>query len=248
MRQLQLTSPHMRGDDVAMLQARLIRHGWLQGSADGEYGILTAQAVYRAKYWLGYRKPDKRAAQLLMDLLTGSRKPTPAMVQTAAARKRAKPRVPIRVKALRWLTGHLGDKEHPAGSNRVEWATGWYGLVGPWCAMAASRAYVESGSKAFARHRRYAYVPYIVADARAGRNFLSVTNHPEPGDLVCYDWQGDGVADHVGLFEGWIAGAEGTEFHAVEGNTAVGNDSNGGEVMRRNRRRSQVQAFVHVGR
>jgi hypothetical protein len=101
------------------------------------------------------------------------------------------------------------------------------------------------GSKAFTRMKRYAYVPYIVADGRRGINWLSVTHDPHPGDLVCFDWEGNGVADHVGLYEKDLAGSN---FQTVEGNTALGNDSNGGEVMRRTRDTSQVQAFVHVGR
>lgn len=246
-RRLHLTTPLMHGTDVKMLQARLQRHGFLKDGTDGEYGILTAQAVHRAKFWLGYTTPDQSAGALLLDYLNG-REPTAAMKRRAAARKRARKAIPMRVRALQNLIRHLGEKEHPAGSNRVPWASEWYGITGPWCAMAATRVYVDAGSKAFVRGKRYAYVPFIVADARAGRNNLTVTNHPEPGDLVCYDWEHNGVADHVGLFESWIAGAEGIEFHAIEGNTAVGNDSNGGEVMRRNRRRSLVQAFVHVGR
>jgi len=248
MRTLSLTSPHMRGEDVKLLQARLIRHGYLKDKADGEYGVLTAQAVHRAKYWLGYRKPDQTAAQLLMDLLAGTRKPSPAMLARTRARKTAAKKKPLRLKALANLTRHLGEKEHPAGSNREKWSSLWYGLVGPWCAMAVTHAYVDAGSTAFRKGWRYAYVPFIVADARGGVNNLAVTKHPQPGDLVCYDWQRDGDADHVGLFEKWVAGAEGVEFQAIEGNTSVGNDSNGGEYMRRTRRVSQVQVFVHVAR
>jgi hypothetical protein len=37
------------------------------------------------------------------------------------------------------------------------------------------------------------------------------------------------------------------EVEAVEGNTAVGNDSNGGEVMRRRRFLSQVDGVGRVG-
>jgi peptidoglycan hydrolase-like protein with peptidoglycan-binding domain len=262
-RTLHLTSPHMHGPDVLALQWLLKQRGYLKDQQDGEYGPLTAQAAYRAKFWLGYRKPDQSAGPLLTSYLKHERKPTPAMRARAAARKKRKAETPLRVKALANLTKHLGEKEHPSGSNRMSWASEWYMGVTqawslknwtpahpgpPWCACAATRAYVAAGSKALVKGARYAYVPFIVNDARAGLNGLALTNHPEPGDLVCYDWEGNGVSDHVGLFENWIAGGEGTEFHAVEGNTAVGNDSNGGEVMRRVRKRTQVQAFVHVAR
>jgi hypothetical protein len=248
MRTLALTSPHTHGPDVLALQWLLKQRGYLKDKQDGEFGPLTAQAVQRAKFWLGYRKPDQRAGGLLVAYLKHERKPTPAMRARAALRLRRKKATPLRAKALVNLTRHLGEKEFPPDSNHVPWASDWYGVIGPWCAMSVTRAYVDAGSKAFARGKRYAYVPYIVGDARAGKNGLTLTTMPEPGDLVCYDWEKNGVADHVGLFEKWIAGGEGSEFLAIEGNTAVGNDSNGGEVMRRTRKRSQVQAFVHIGR
>jgi peptidoglycan hydrolase-like protein with peptidoglycan-binding domain len=263
MRTLALTSPHMHGPDVLALQWLLHQRGYLKDKADGEYGQLTAQAVYRAKFWLGYRKPDHSAGGLLVAYLKHERKPTPGMAARAVTRRRRKAATPLRVKALANMKKHLGEKEHPSGSNRMPWASEWYMGVStawsakhwttqtpgpPWCAMAVTRAYVDAGSKAFAPGNHYAYVPFIVNDARGGFNNLAVTNHPEPGDIACYDWERNGVADHVGLFESWIAGGEGVELLADEGNTSVASDSNGGEVMRRTRKRSQVQAFVHVGR
>lgn len=166
-----------------------------------------------------------------------------AFAQAGRAVPKPKP-VTHRQRALELLRGKLGVTESPAGSNRC-WATEWYGMNGePWCAMSASWAYATAGSQRFARALRYAYVPYIVRDARAKAHGLSVTRAPIAGDLVCYDWQRDGTADHVGIFERWVT--RGSTFYAVEGNTAVGNDSNGGEVMRRLRSVSDVQAFVRV--
>ena len=60
--------------------------------------------------------------------------------------------------------------------------------------MAVTRAYVEAGSKGFVRGVRWAYVPYIVADAAAGVNGLARTFSPRPGDLVCFDWNGGSLA------------------------------------------------------
>jgi hypothetical protein len=78
-------------------------------------------------------------------------------------------------------------------------------------------------------------VPYIVADARHDSHGLSITNAPEPGDLVCYDWEGNGEFDHIGIFEGWVEGSNKKKFTAIEGNTSIESNSNGGEVMRRTR-------------
>ena len=39
----------------------------------------------------------------------------------------------------------------------------------------------------------------------------------------------------------------GGDFEAIEGNTSAGNDSNGGEVMRRVRNLTQVDGFGRIG-
>lgn len=247
MQSLSLTSPYMHGPDVTRLQKAMVKKGWLQGATDGIYGPLSAQAAYRSKFWLGYARPDQAAGDILLAYLEGRKQPTAAMAKLAAERKKQAAEVPLRVRALNWLQAKVGDKEHPANSNRVSWASEWYGLIGPWCAMAVTRAYVEAGSKAFVKGSRYAYCPYIVNDGHAGVNNLALTSSPQPGDLALFDWGGDRVADHVGLFVKWTSKAGG-DFVCCEGNTGVGNDSNGGEVMTRNRSTKQVRAFVHVGR
>ena len=151
----------------------------------------------------------------------------------------------VRQAALAGAVSWLGYTESPAGSNQTVFGR-WYGMdQQPWCAMFASYCYeVEAGgSPSFAAGSRYAYVPYIVQDARSGSNGLTVTSGPIPGDLVCYDWQRDSTFDHVGLWEAGTA----TSFTAVEGNTSTSNDSNGGQVMRRNRSSSEGNiVFVRV--
>lgn len=250
---LALTSPLTVGPDVIAAQQLLKSGGILQtdllrGPVDGHFGPATGRACIRAKYRLGYPEDelDPIYGDKLHGFLGGAVRPITYM-RRAKARTDAATAQPRRVKALAWLTGHLGDKENPAGSNRVVWASEWYGIIGPWCAMGVTRAYYETGSKAFVKGSRYAYCPFIYHDARYGANGLQIVADPLPGDLVLYDWQGNGVADHVGLFEKWADKRDGI-FNAIEGNTAIGNDSNGGEVMRRSRTRKQVQAFVRVGR
>ena len=149
--------------------------------------------------------------------------------------------------ALERAIGQLGVKESPPESNRVKY-TDWYGMVGPWCAMFCTWCYDASGgpgSASFDRNlARYAYVPYIVSDARGGRYGLSTTGTPKPGDLVAYDWARDGEHDHVGFFEKWTGSHT---FQAIEGNTSTSNNSNGGEVMRRQRDvNGQATLFVRV--
>ncbi|HKV43856.1 MAG TPA: CHAP domain-containing protein [bacterium] len=140
----------------------------------------------------------------------------------------------------------LGVKESPANSNQCKYTT-WYGAVGPWCAMFCTWSDQLGGapSKSFVKGSNYAYVPYIVSDARLGLNGLSVTSSPVPGDLVCYDWDRNGEYDHIGIVE-TSPDANGN-FTAIEGNTSTSNNSNGGEVMRRSRNRNaQGTVFVKV--
>jgi hypothetical protein len=252
MKTLSLTTPLTRGTNVLLVQRTLQQNPWgadyLRAQPDGVFGPATGRACIRAKYHLGYpqRLLQPTYGDTLHALLTKQRALPPLYRARRLARLRP-PAKPMREKALEWLTRRLGDKESPAGSNRVTWASLWYGIVGPWCAMGVTRAYVEAGSKAFTRGSRYAYVPFIVHDARHGANGLQITTEPQPGDLVCFDWTSDGTADHIGLFEKWTNRRAGA-FQSIECNTALGNDSNGGQVMRRDRLVGQVQAFVRVGR
>jgi len=141
--------------------------------------------------------------------------------------------------------GHVGTSEYPPGSNRTEYGE-WYGMDGnPWCAMFVTYC-DQKGARptdSFKRGSRYAYVPYLLSDARSGAYGLSVTNEPRPGDLVIYDWESNGEPDHIGIYEG---GAGGNQFTAIEGNTSIDNNSNGGQVMRRTRSKGSGVYFVRV--
>lgn len=144
----------------------------------------------------------------------------------------------------------VGQGESQPSSNMTTYGQ-WYGQNGqPWCAMFCTWADQTSG-KATASMQRgsfYAYVPYIVSDARLCLRGLSLTSTPKPGDLVCYDWAGDGEYDHIGIVE-TAPDAQGN-FAAIEGNTSPdnsGSQSNGGQVCRRIRNRhSQGTLFVRV--
>lgn len=148
---------------------------------------------------------------------------------------------------LKKAVSQIGVKESPSNSNLCKY-TDWYGMVGPWCAMFVTWCDQLGGepTKSFVRGSSYAYVPYIVNDARLCENGLQVTSSPKPGDLVCFDWSWDGEYDHIGLFEKWEPGSS-SSFSAIEGNTSASNNSNGGQVMRRTRNKSgQGTVFVRV--
>jgi len=180
---------------------------------------------------------DARSVELVnaaWDMFKG-KEPAPPPAQPASAAQAR----------LKKAVAELGTKESPPNSNQCPYSQ-WYGMIGPWCAMFCTWS-DQTGAKptkSFARGSKYAYVPYIVQDARMGYNGLSITSEPKPGDLVCFDWDWNGEFDHIGLFEKWI---DGDSFSAIEGNTSNSDNSNGGEVMRRTRHRySQDTVFVRV--
>jgi hypothetical protein len=134
----------------------------------------------------------------------------------------------------------VGTKESPKGSNKTKYGE-WFGANGvPWCAIFVSWCFEVAGyplgnigySKGFAGTRT---AFKIFKDSRR------TTFVPAPGDIVFFDWELDGKVDHVGIFCNWV---DKDYFESVEGNTAIGNDSNGGEVMIR-KRHKKFARFVH---
>lgn len=139
----------------------------------------------------------------------------------------------------------LGTRESPAGSNTVKYNTAYYGrpvydgLWGttfPWCVVFCWWCFREAGaSSLFYGGGKTASCTELRDWAkRSGR---WVTGDYRPGDVVIYDWHDDGRPDHCGIVET----AGGSSVVAIEGNTGIGNDSNGGEVMRRTRALGDIQ-------
>lgn len=121
----------------------------------------------------------------------------------------------------------LGYKESPPGSNRTKYGK-WYGLDGqPWCMMAVQYWLHQAGITPVVRTASCGAL--MRAAKKAG---TWVTGDYRPGDVVIYDFPGGVATDHTGIIEGF----DGKTVTAIEGNTSTGNDSNGGEVMRRKRK------------
>lgn len=135
-----------------------------------------------------------------------------------------------------------GTKESPAGSNKTKYGE-WYGLNGEkWCAIFVSWVYDHAGNPLGFIETAKGY-----QSCQGGYNFWKsahqLTDDPQPGDIVLYDWDGNGHCDHTGIFDSWQDNSK-TAFFAWEGNTAVGNNSDGGMVMKRIRKRNLVRAFA----
>lgn len=136
---------------------------------------------------------------------------------------------------LKIAKGELGTKESPANSNNVKYAR-WFGMNGqPWCAMFIMWVFNQAN---VALPTRTASCTTLMNAAKAAD--MWVTSGYQPGDVVIYDWCGDKKPDHCGIIES----VDGSSIISIEGNTAVGNDSDGGEVMRRNRNTSQILGAV----
>lgn len=238
-----LTSPPMRGPDVERAQQILQNHGYWVGKIDGIWGEISGRAASDAKYKLGYKLKNITPSYgpYLEDYLTGAKRRTPAMVYRANQRAKKKPLGKAMVDIA---TKYVGIKENPPGSNRVMFSE-WYGIIGPWCAMFITYVAIEAGSKAFVRGSRWAYCPFMLADARENKGITIVTTaQANQGDIALFDWTGDGIADHVGFVTTPVD--KNGNFQTIEGNTSTSSDSDGGQVQRRTRNISSVAAFVRV--
>ena len=140
----------------------------------------------------------------------------------------------------------LGVKEAPPGSNNVKYNTAYYGreVNGrqfSWClvfiwwlfqSLDASEMFYDGG-------RTASCTTFYRWSEKRG---MVVHDNYRPGDLVFYDWDHSGDCDHVGI----LADINGQSCRVIEGNTAVGNDSNGGAVMLRSRRTAQFRGAVRL--
>lgn len=139
-------------------------------------------------------------------------------------------------------TRQIEYKESPPGTNQNKFGV-WYGAnYQPWCAMFVSYCFYQANLPLKATTAKgFAYCPYGVQWFRQQGKF---DKQPRQGDVVFFDWRGDGVADHVGIVESINSDGSVT---TIEGNTSAGNNSNGGEVQRRTRWLQSIQGFGHPG-
>ncbi len=148
-----------------------------------------------------------------------------------------------RKKVIETALKEVGTTENPPNSNKTKYGA-WYGINGvAWCAEFVSWVFNEAGIPLgkVDDEKGYRYCPSAYNFWKAHDQ---ITLNPEPGDIVLFDWTGDGKADHTGIF--YKDNGDKKTFTAIEGNTAIGNDSNGGTVMiRKNRQYAAVKAFVH---
>lgn len=140
---------------------------------------------------------------------------------------------------------YLGVKEYPPDSNNVVFNTDYYGrkVSGnyPWCCAFVWDVFrIAGASSLFYGGRKTAYCPYVETWGKSNGLTVPISSG-RYGDLALFDWNHDGVADHIGFIEEMRPDGS---YLIIEGNTAVGNDSNGGEVMRRIRPQSTILCII----
>lgn len=150
----------------------------------------------------------------------------------------------MRNEIIQVAESQVGIKEIPPGSNKQKFGE-WYGMNGyAWCAMFVSWVYEKAGFP-FSTPKAPNGFHQCAAGYNYWRSQRKLTTDPRPGDIVLFDWNKDKWADHTGIFKGWLDEKH-QYFYAIEGNTGIGNDSNGGEVMIRKRHVSMVLAFANI--
>lgn len=125
----------------------------------------------------------------------------------------------------------IGYMEDPADSNNTKYGK-WFGFDGvAWCAMFVSWVYDQAGHPLGQISHPKGY-----AGCQFGFNYFNkkglIITDPKEGDIVFFDWNGDGRYDHTGIF---VKRLDKKYFETIEGNTSMTNQSNGGQVMKRKR-------------
>lgn len=128
----------------------------------------------------------------------------------------------------------IGVKESPTGSNRQKYgeAYGWNGVA--WCAQFVWWCFHQANADALLPIKTASCWYLLDSAKKAG---LWVTSDFQPGDVLIYKF---GSNRHTGICESVSAGY----VTAIEGNTGIGNDANGGMVMRRQRRVTLIEGAV----
>lgn len=145
-------------------------------------------------------------------------------------------------KVLQVAIAEIGVKESPAGSNKVKYNTEYYGRAVSgsgyaWCAVFVWWVFKHAGCpELYFGGKKSAYCPTI-ADYYIAKKQTVSKSSGKPGDIVLFDWEQNSSSDHIGIIE--KKNADGS-YTCIEGNTSVNNNSNGGQVMRRQRYQSQI--------
>ncbi len=219
------TSPTLRqgdiGADVAEAQTLLAKAGFSPGTVDGNFGPKTRAAVVAFQ----------RAKGLAADGVIG---PNTWKALRATGTTGGGGGTSLGAKMLDTARGELGNVEatnHNDGAI-LKYPKAFGRGSEAWCADFVSWVSKNSGGK-----MNNPYCPSIVNELKSQGTWK--TSNPKVGDLVLFDWDDDGKADHIGLVE--KVNADGS-LGTIEGN-ALDQASGKEGVFRHTRPMSDVLGF-----
>lgn len=139
----------------------------------------------------------------------------------------------------------LGVKEHPPGTNSGPKVNEYLRSTGlgpgyPWCMAFVHWSYRKAGL--ILKFPNPASVGFFEQWAR--KNGYLVSSLPGANDIVCYRFDADNWPDHVGIVDS--VNRVSRKIVVIEGNTGIGDDANGGQVMLRTRNWDSNCRFVRI--
>ena len=165
----------------------------------------------------------------------------------AVRRKQLADERPLRVRAHTEMVKLIGVMEQggnnvgPMVSKIIRNVGGTPGEA--WCGDTMAYVYKLAGSKVV--NRNWAYVPFM-----SKITGVKKVSTPMLGDIVRFEFTGDNVDDHTGMFEKDLGGGF---IQTIEGNTgatgAVSDSKTGGDgVYRKRRSKSLVHDYLRVSK
>jgi hypothetical protein len=151
--------------------------------------------------------------------------------------------MPTRADVVNEAQKWVGYTEGPRNNETI--FGGWSGYqFQPWCGSFTDYVLTKCGFTITSfgsanSEPSSVYTPSGILNYKKLGRFMDRLGPCEPGDVVYFDFQRDGLVDHVGL----VVSSRGALVDTIEGNTSFGNQSNGGEVMRRTRDRAMIAGF-----
>ena len=131
-------------------------------------------------------------------------------------------------------------KSQLGNTGATYWKAAGFGSYMDWCAVFVWWIIKEDGHfKYLATGKNPFYVPNVVAWARK-KGLIIPLDKVKKCDIVVYDFNRNGVGDHIGFFWKWKEKKK--SFRAIEGNTGGGK----GKVMKRTRYPEQVLCCIRL--
>lgn len=133
----------------------------------------------------------------------------------------------------------IGIKESPLGTKNVKYNTAYWGrkVSGQnyaWCAAFIWWLFYTVGApELYYGGGKTAYCPTLLQHYKEKGQL--VTGSYKPGDLIFFDFNGNGIPDHIGICESF----SGTYITTIDGNTGS-DEANGGTVARKNRHKKYI--------